>query len=701
MEDRSTILLNILPLDTQGHLLMGDRWDGFLSTLRASLQRLGEEDLSGGPSLLRFLFPDPELAFQSIFRSLDEICPSFGWTDRSECLPLLLLFDLSIPDALIFPSVQANSPYWDVMDPEIPHVTHSLQQRWPRLVPDGVLPGISFGPERAGIHRVEMSGTSGKRARALFPSRHLLLSGDHPPCFYCGMTQHTPATCPTRFLSPEVHGLSLVGRTPLLSLNDSLSRAIPRMEELQQIFTAGLTASELAHTPELLAAATYFDLYRIYQHRFLLYMCSSYKAGWPGIGKPTSARGVEGTNLHLALDCLRVGKYDKAREILLDKGRLVGGGPFYSTVTLAFLALEEISPQLMVARLEDAVPFAESDEEQMWIHLLLSRALETMGDLSAAEDEAQIAYSIKSFCQEPQYRRIQLAARNSLSDRHLAELKKLVTGDDHYLYMALMDPALTPSAPTVDKIVIATYQALFGQARAAASRALEQSSRLLPLLEEDDPQVNEIQSEGETLRSQLGHGGYQDLLEVVDRAQKLEKKCRVAILHVNNRILAELSEIWSVWKELLEFWQNYTMQPIYPDYPRGLNDTSRVLQDLNQKIHTGALNSRREVGEALEETRSRLNRLKTMQGKMQKARNTYLFFKRFWRLLLVFEFIAVFITFLALPVLPYIFPEETNHVLNALETGSMGQIRLLYILCVIVSPAMAGLFALRYMLRTK
>ncbi len=446
--------------DIVGKGLWGLPWDVFRSVFLAGFGPEEEADPASWHHTVKFATPVE--AVEAAKKSLADAARAAACLSRAPA-PLFFFFDIAEPYPGK-PEVSAEWSVWEAFEPEALHASSRFLSAL-RLSTDVAATARKLSsPE--GVYRLAAESALAETLANLRRSRFPEEGGAEVPCFYCGMTQHAPPACPSRQLRMEHHGLSALDRLPF-HLIEAIFPSFPLSLET----CAARLAEEDHGTPwredsETLVFLAYFDVNRIYQLRYLQHTGLQARPRWLGIDRP----GQEGAKhiplFRLAVDCLRIGDYARARRTVGEMGRDSAGELFRAALCRSFLSLETGSLAEMSAHLEEALATSIAQEETLYVHLLLSRcfALLKKGDLALRH--AREAISIRNYCLEARYRRLQLLATADPKVWPADELARICTEDWQYSAVALLDPELARVAATVEKTLFSLYLKTARQARA-------------------------------------------------------------------------------------------------------------------------------------------------------------------------------------------------------------------------------------------
>ena len=200
MAEIHPILLAIHTLPHQGRRLLEGKWLFFLDALRNQLLQQGREAEGSTEDLMLFNYSHPAETITSLPQVLENLKKEFNWTsDSLGSLPIQLVihFDKKDDHSATLRDLSAN--LWDFLRQETLYITRPLKLRWAELMKDRELPAHTIESEGMGLFRLTFADSTKERIN-LFPYRELAVLGKEKECFYCGMTNHLPSSCPSKLL---------------------------------------------------------------------------------------------------------------------------------------------------------------------------------------------------------------------------------------------------------------------------------------------------------------------------------------------------------------------------------------------------------------------------------------------------------------------------------------------------------------------
>ncbi|MFH1020014.1 MAG: hypothetical protein V1782_05300, partial [Pseudomonadota bacterium] len=399
-------LLAIRSLSYQGEQVLQDRWPAFLQALRNLLVQVGIEAAESTPELLLIYYDEPFVALSTFYESLESLKKQ-QWQANWGPVPIQVILHLHRKKDLPVEFGEATASIWSVVRPEIPHITRALKLQWNQLFAGKKLPAHQFVDAGDGLFQLIFSGDlSELKRKRLFTGKFVAAKGTCAECFYCGLATHVPAHCPSKQLTMDTRGLNLVGYLPLKKIDSLFKEVMAQQKKMGELLATNIDAGQIRNDPALQVYVAYFDMYLIYQPRFLACSTFSLFSSWDGGGK-NSRVNVDSRNLHAGFDCLRVGQYKQAFDFMKVESQALGGKQFYATVGQAFIALERGRMGDMDHFLQMANSTASTEKEKIYISLLYSRFHKLAGQPWKAEQLLSSVAKLYVDCPEVQYGLIQ------------------------------------------------------------------------------------------------------------------------------------------------------------------------------------------------------------------------------------------------------------------------------------------------------
>ncbi len=559
-------LLAIRPLSYQGEQVLQGRWPAFLQALRNLLVQVGVEAPESTVEMMLIYYDDPFAALSAFFESLESL-KKHQWQADWGAVPIQVIVHLHRKKDPPVEFGEATATVWGVVQQEIPHVTRALKLHWDQIFAGKKLPAHQFVDVGDGLFQLKFSGDLSELKRdRLFTGRFLAAKGTCPECFYCGMANHTTAHCPSKQLTMDTRGLNLVGYLPLAKIDSLFKRVMAEPKKMAELLATNIDAAQIRNDPALQVYIAYFDLYLIYQPRFLAHSAFSLFSSWDGGGK-TDRIKIDSRNLHTGFDCLRVGQYKQAFDFMKAESHALGGKQFYATVGQAFVALERGRMGEMAHFLEMAKSTASMEKEKIYINLIMARFHRLAGQSWKAEQLVGSVANLYVDCPEIQYSLIQGKVHEGLGQQQIQLLRKLAAEDRRYFMIALMDPALLLVDSMVENALSGILELKTKEAGENLAEAQEAWAQLQTWFgDEDDDELRTNLNVLANLEEQFQRRGVYDVLDVAERAKSLCKACprlREARLEELN-VKVDAAAI--AWTDYNTFWQGYPYQSFFREF---------------------------------------------------------------------------------------------------------------------------------------
>jgi hypothetical protein len=652
MKKNPTILLAVRTLSYQGGKILGNRWLPLVDAVRQALAKSGFEQPGSSDELLLFTFPNPFLALTSLLESLQRVKWEHGWQESHGALPIQAVIHL-IEEEDTLPQIQQTSAGdWDLLQQESIHITRALMKKWQELMAGRELPEHRFEDEGGGFFQIVFTGKATVTQVELFSYRSLPVRGKMKECFYCGMTSHAPADCPSKFLSMEVRGLDLVGYLTFAELNDIYKKIFMDYSACTKKCAAGLKPGQLHKDSELLVFVSYFDLNLIYQLRFLVNTAFCLNARWEAQFS-TDDTNIDTRNLHLGLDCLRVGQYDRAENLLAQENKRQGGKPFFAQIGLAFCALERGRIKDMAHYLEKAKNLASQQKERLYCHLLLSRYHELQNDSWTAKESLNNAIKINFDALECQYRKVQLNVRYGFDETDLKRLRSLMLGQKEIFMTALLDPLLLPVQGLANDLAIEHMQNQRTEAAKNMAMAEEEFAELKWWFVEQEAIIEENSKILTKLQQQFKRGSYYDLLDVIERAKAMANNCQRVRKAKIEEIEARRISLENTLRKYQNFWSGYEYKRYFNSFQQSLVEVFTSIREAQTLIARQRGQEYRAAVNLLDQVDMTFTALLEMQEKMLWTRLVFNGMKLYVKKMIIAElalFAAGFTVFVLLPL---------------------------------------------------
>ncbi len=615
MAEIHPILLAIHTLPHQGRRLLEGKWLFFLDTLRNQLLQRGREAEGSSEELLLINYSHPADIMLSLPAILADIKKEYNWNPESlGSLPIQLVIHFDKKDEHSATLRDRSASIWDFLRQETLYITRPLQLKWEEMMKGKELPPLTIEREGMGLFRLSFADGNKERTN-LFPYRELAVLGKQKECFYCGMTNHLPGYCPSKLLSMDMEGINDVGYLPFAELSEIYKEVIAKQDKIATALAGGIKPSHIRKKPALLVFIAYFDLFKLYQLRFLNMLAFGFYRKWDDL-QGRSAKSLDNRNLHLGLDCLRVGQYEQAERLFSDEIAKRDGKHFYATVGLALWALEQKRDNDLQTYLQRAVNLASEEVEKIYINLLLARYCLLTGDKWKAEQALNNTFNLKQDCEDARYAKVQFHVRTGQGEQTFQELRALAGIDKQYFMTMLMDPTLLPIHTLVEDMLASRLHILHQDAIDNLNKARAGCDELRFWLDDDAPELQENNEAMAALEKQYERRSYYDLLDVVQHSQSIYYTCH----QIRDKKLEELDkqvgQAESQWQGFSHFWKRYPYKTFFRDFTAELEKMSETIQLIKKlanrrtgETYRAALKELEKMGPSLAATKKIVQRM--------------------------------------------------------------------------------------------
>ncbi len=646
--DHST-LLAIRPLSYQGEQVLPGRWAAFLKAFHNLLVQVGIEAADSTAELILIYYDEPFAALSTFFESLESLKKQ-QWRAELGAVPLQVIVHLHRKKDPPVDFGEATAPVWGVLQPETLYVTRALKLQWNLLFAGKKMPAHQFADAGDGLFQLSFSGDLSELKRErLFTGRFLAAKGASSECFYCGLANHAPAHCPSKQLSIETRGINRVGYLPFPKIDSLFKQVMAEQKKMTELLATSIDAAQIRNDPALQVYVAYFDMYLIYQPRFLTYAAFSVFSSWDGVGKSDRIK-VDSRNLHSGFDCLRVGQYKQALDFLKAESQALGGKQFYATLGLAFVALERGRMGDMAHFLQIASSTASTEKEKIYISLISARFHRLAGHPWKAEQLISSVANLYVDCPEIQYSLIQTRVQDGQGKQQMPLLRKLAAEDRRYFMIALMDPALLPANTMVENILSGLYDQKNKESGENLAEAKEAFASLQEWFgDEGDEELQNNLAVLANLEEQFRRRSVYDVLDIADKAKSLNMVCprlREARLEELN---ARVDAAALTWADYNTFWQEYPYQSFFKDFKTFLFSGKRKFVE----ARSIAGESLAKAKERLEAGKVQVELLTGLIDRMLKLKIALDTMGMFFKKLVVAELVFSVLAFVLLPLITF------------------------------------------------
>lgn len=614
---KPTLVLTIRNHPNQGEKILGNRWLPFVDNLREELSKKGSEHSLSTDEQLVFTFTGYYTAFAALFTAIDKSKQGYHWPKASGQTPLQFIFELVTDRAAVNKASLPNKALWFEIQHETIYLGPNLQQKWPDFASQPNFPGHELSEVANGLCKIIFTAHDIGKQKTLLSYRALPVSQKGKECFYCGMATHQANHCPSKMLGMDSWGLSEIGYISFEELNAIYKKVFPEKPEIVAKLSEGVKTVQLRKDKELLVFVSFLDLSVIFQLRFLWnYAFSSYSK-WSTIYQTDKVK-IDNRNLHLGLDCLRVGQYEQAEELLQNEIKRHDGHKFAANLGLALLSIECNRNSDVGRYLENARNNAKTSAEIIYINLVLSRHFEIIKDFWSAKEAVTNALKADYDCLDVQYRRIQLSVReSSINDREFKQLRSLILGQKDIFIRTLLDPTLLPIQGILSEALTQQYKTISFDATHNLKGAKSEVKKLALWLDAGDKRKKSNDETIKELHGLINEKSYFHQLDISEKANGLFFTCRRLRKAQMDQLTEELGRYHKQLEKYLTFWSNYSFKQFnktfHPTVIQALNhcrEATKLLKEngtaatkkaieLSKKVKRGYGETKREYGRLL------------------------------------------------------------------------------------------------------
>ena len=696
MNNDYPILLALHPLFHLSGMIPEEKREGLLKEMRMALASGGMEARDSSPLLLLFNYDRPLTAIALLHEQLAQLRKKIELESPATKLPLQFVLHLESKNENPPNFRNPDSSVWEDLEPETLYLSLPLKNQWERLsvgnkedgLPDHLL---EDGP--AGFTRLRFTKPTLLRRKRIFPYRSVLAEvGGGGACYYCGLRTHAPGFCPSKQLSMANLSLHDVGYQPIAALIRNFQTAFANRKQMESLLGPGVELAAIRKNPPLQAFVSFFDLLAVYQPRYLLQVAFSIHSVWSGMNNNVRIK-QDSRNLQMGLDCLRVGKYDEAKNLLLSENHAPGGRQYAATVGLAFVSLERGRFEEMGHHLQIAASLASAEKEKIHIALLLARYYDLAGNLWKAEQALQGMANLYVDCHEIVYRRLQTAVRRGQGSQMLKTMNGLAEANRLYFMCMLMDPALLPVEGLLEDVLANHLRMIEERTEEALAAAVKEYDRLAKWVDGEDSDFSTNLESLTKLKQQAQRRSYYDMVDVAVKARGLRQagpRLQDSKLdQLNERIDQSVLE----WEKLNSYWQRYP----YKSFWRGSEDKLGRLRRRLVDARGVAGESLRRGTAQLEEAQREIEALTPVIKRMENVRMLLNVMRLFLGRLLVVEVACSVLLVLLYLVVSLFFARHTGDGLLDLVRDPVAQRRIIFVVNLLLAPFISLVLTMRRM----
>jgi hypothetical protein len=494
-------------------------------------------------------------------------------------------------------------------------------------------------------------------------------------------------------MSRETRAIDLVGYLPLKKANALFKAVLAKQKRMVEIISANITPAVIRKDPAIQVFLAYFDIYFIYQPRFLQYAAFTHLPTWEGAGRFEKFK-IDSRNLQHGLDCLRVGQYKQAMEFFVAENQLMGGKQFYATIGQAFVALETGRTGDMSHFFEMANSMASTEKEKIYITLLLSRYHQLIGHPWKADQVMRGVSNLYADCLELTYRQAQSLVDSGNGQQALRLIRKLAATDRRFFIAALMDPALFPVSGLIESMLSSLIDARTKEANEnfnlADSKFADLRAWAGPEIDNEKELASNMQVI-DNLRKQFERKSIYDVMDVAEKAKGLA----VGGPRYKEKRLEEINEdvdtVVMRWQELANTWKAYPYKNFFKDFRFNLQTCKRKLIETRSVADDSLVKANQRLNEA----QSIMDLLKKTLARMNRVKMGIDTLKFFCKKLCIAEVVLLTLAFITYPVLTILLRDYLGDDFVNMLRNPRTQRNCLFIIAALVSPFFALTFTIR------
>lgn len=651
------ILVALYPVATKGDEEEGATLGSFKEALRLAMGQSGVEDKTSSEEVLVYRFERLSYAMTTLYESFEAFRKDGFNGAEGAPLPLKVILHYIESKADAKPAFcHAEASEWGAIQCEFFYVTRGLKLHWHQLLGEKKEIPCNFNLEDCGLYRVEFRRRPDFTTIKLFNYRHLIAQGTQKVCFYCGRRDHEPKKCPSKLLNMDSRGLHMLGYYSFKKINELSPKVFSSTHDLSSKLLAGTNKSQLKKDPELFLFVAYLDVFFLFQLRFLIKAAFSPYAKWEAVLASEKIQ-VDDSNLNMALDCLRVGKYDEAEKKLMAATDHQQDNMFYGYIGLAFLALERNRLQDMGHYLDTALSNAKGEKEKIYINLLLCRYFRLMGDLWKAQYALKALMKVSSDLPEARYMRVTIELASGFSEKSLADLRSILNVTREYFMIIMLDPQLLPQQGFIDEMLQSRLDSVAKDAMEQISLARSDVADMQLWLEEGDSSLKSLVDSLAMLESQCKTKHYYDLVDIWENSRELCGECK----EIRERCLDELQEKKDKrgkrYNDFVLYWRSYPYKNVFKGVSFILAEIGPKLTDVDRYVKIGTAESYGLGSKLYGEIEEAMQGLEKTFQKMESFVELCDKIKLFGRKLLIIEGVCLLLTILQ-PLLSTFLPES-------------------------------------------
>ncbi len=256
---------------------------------------------------------------------------------------------------------------------------------------------------------------------------------DKTPCFYCGTTKHAMSECPSKYIRKPTNYLERLGYMPIAGIQqlfrENLPDFITPLKRGGDKIRFDIILKEDKRDPLALCFFSFYETTEAFQIRSLEQLFLQDK---------TEKTGA----LMMGMDCLRVSKFDKARN-WFEKAVKEKVDDYRHQAAMALLCLEQSKPEQALSFFKKALSMPVTKYQKRHIDFLISRLYEISGTLPYAQKEIESARTVFNDWNDAKYYLGVIFAKSGKIKQSLEIFRNLIRRSHRYYLMIMLSAELS------------------------------------------------------------------------------------------------------------------------------------------------------------------------------------------------------------------------------------------------------------------
>ncbi len=558
------------------------------------------------------------------------------------CLPLQIIIDTGafiIAGKISLHNLKVN---WNELEPGEIYIS---EKSYHLMTKEGFLNIIiNSGKGSHGSYFIISQDKDTNEINNVFRYQQALVSGDYPPCFYCGSRSHDTKACPSKMLTELTGYVEKLGYMTLEGINNLfLNYLQANQSELNDIETMNKTS------PLFTAHNAFYELKSVFQLRLFRTIWNTREDNWNRI-RLNQEENDRGGLIWIGLDCLRVSNFHQL-ESIIDGEMKKKNMNFKLYCLTGLMYIEKNQLKAAASILKKSLELAERTTEKIYVCFLLFRIHNLSKENGKAREMLRRILKLAPLCTEATYFDIVLKFHSGNISTAMDQLVKLIQKNRDYYIYALIDPYLSgyhkEISSNLDILLIDTKE----KAEKLIPAAKDELAELEKIIGNDSEEISEANTHIAKMGQLINTNSYFGYLDVIHYGED--------IFNLGNRIVKgreiKISKIEDTLIQLMRRCNNYLELLPYDFMVKPasskLKYIKRSLEIVHEKIkHQDAkefqntLNTLRDYGNELTALGKKLRRMDTLAQFLG-------FLVKFFKKNLVFQSANLIISLLLLPIM--------------------------------------------------